>query len=149
LPQPNLAKGDVTDPLDLLYWPDGPGREGARVPVPWTANGTDHHGFTAGMPWLPMAWNGDIVQRGLDVVRPFYREVIGLRRDHDWAGAQVITCEANGDVLNMTIQTQTDQRFRGVFSHGAGQPVNCPDTEPLFRAEPDDAQGWFGAIWQV
>jgi alpha-glucosidase len=149
LPQPKLAKGDVTDPLDLLYWPDGPGREGARVPVPWTADRTDHHGFTSGMPWLPMAWNGNIVQRGLDVVRPFYREVIGLRRDHDWAGAQVIACEADGDVLDMTIQTQTDQRFRGLFSHGAGQPGNCPDTEPLFRADPADAQGWFGAIWQV
>ncbi|WP_299681467.1 alpha-amylase family glycosyl hydrolase [uncultured Roseobacter sp.] len=56
LPQPELHEEEVTDPYDLAFWPDGPGREGARVPLPWSSD-QDGFGFTQGKPWLPMRWS--------------------------------------------------------------------------------------------
>ena len=84
LVQPDLPrKAAVTDPLDLLYWPDGPGREGARVPIPWDEGGD--RAFTTGIPWLPMTWPEGIsvaVQHiDADSVLRFYREVFAFRRD--------------------------------------------------------------------
>ncbi|MGB3555398.1 MAG: alpha-amylase family glycosyl hydrolase, partial [Jannaschia sp.] len=76
LSQPHLPKSAVTDPLDLLYWPDGPGREGARVPIPW-AEGIDR-GFSIGKPWLPMDWPAGasvaVQDIGTDTNLTFYRE---------------------------------------------------------------------------
>lgn len=81
--QPRLAKDAVTDPLDLLYWPDGPGREGARVPLPWTeGNG---RGFSTGRPWLPMDWpegaSVAVQHIAADSVLNFYRAALAFRRD--------------------------------------------------------------------
>ncbi|PZX15009.1 alpha-glucosidase [Palleronia aestuarii] len=39
LSQPKLSYEENTDPFDRLYWPDPPGREGPRVPIPWTEDG--------------------------------------------------------------------------------------------------------------
>ena len=55
LVQPDLQKDEVTDPLDLNFWPDGPGREGARVPIPWNDD-APNFGFSEAAPWLPMRW---------------------------------------------------------------------------------------------
>lgn len=93
LPQPDLSKDEATDPYDLTFWPDGPGREGSRVPMPWTAN--DGYGFTTGTPWLPMRWAGDVAaasQTQDHMALPFARDVFAWRRvlgiadlpDHSW-----------------------------------------------------------------
>ncbi|CTQ48759.1 alpha-amylase family glycosyl hydrolase [Jannaschia donghaensis] len=103
LTQPALAKSAVTDPLDLLYWPDGPGREGARVPIPWEEGG--ERAFTTGTPWLPMDWPEDVsvaVQHiDANSVLRFYRAAFAFRRDRmgklklkDWS--------RDDDVIHLT-----------------------------------------------
>jgi alpha-glucosidase len=42
----------LRDPYGRRFWPDFPGRDGCRTPMPWTeAPGA---GFTTGEPWLPI-----------------------------------------------------------------------------------------------
>jgi alpha-glucosidase len=103
LSQPKLPKAAVTDPLDLLYWPDGPGREGARVPIPWAEGGA--RAFTTGTPWLPMDWPDDasvaVQHIDKDSVLRFYQDAFAFRRDRmgdvtlkDWS--------RDGDVIRLT-----------------------------------------------
>lgn len=55
LPQPELAYEDLQDPWGRNLWPDFPGRDGGRTPLPWL-NDRKHGGFTDGdSPWLPVA----------------------------------------------------------------------------------------------
>ena len=102
LTQPHLPRAAVTDPLDLLYWPDGPGREGARVPIPWTES--NDRGFSTARPWLPMDWPMGVsvaVQNiGADSTLAFYRRAISFRRGRmpkmvleDWS--------RDGDVIRL------------------------------------------------
>ena len=99
--QPHLPKSAVTDPLDLLYWPDGPGREGARVPIPWAEG--DDGGFSIGRPWLPMNWPDGIsvaVQDIGDSCLGFYREAIAFRGRH-LAQARMTEWRREGEVLRL------------------------------------------------
>ena len=69
LPQPFLDYEENDDPFDRLYWPDVPGRQGPRVPIPWS-EGYVGFGFTTGTPWLTMRGGDDVgrragVRRGL------------------------------------------------------------------------------------
>jgi alpha-glucosidase len=64
------------------------GRDGCRVPLPWTA-GVPGLGFTTGTPWLPQPdWFAGYAvdaQEGAGSVLAFYRAAIAARRglDHD------------------------------------------------------------------
>jgi alpha-glucosidase len=55
LPQADLAHDQLRDPFGLAFWPEFPGRDGARTPMPWRASAA-HGGFTAALaePWLPV-----------------------------------------------------------------------------------------------
>ncbi|SEQ40249.1 alpha-glucosidase [Loktanella sp. DSM 29012] len=152
LPQPDLSKHEVTDPLDLRYWPDGPGREGARVPVPWNAD-DDWFGFTDDCPWLPMRWDRDALRRAWadGGMVDFYRRIIALRRDLNWAEADITDVRLNGDVFDMTITTGDDVRYRGIFTHGAHAPADMPRGDALISADgvAPDAAGWSGGVWRL
>ncbi|MCP6156769.1 hypothetical protein NL403_26865, partial [Klebsiella pneumoniae] len=54
LPQVELDLDDLRDPFGMAFWPEFPGRDGCRTPMPWIG-GARHAGFTdAGKPWLPV-----------------------------------------------------------------------------------------------
>jgi alpha-glucosidase len=54
LPQAELGYDDLRDPFGMAFWPEYPGRDGCRTPMPWIA-GARHAGFTdAETPWLPV-----------------------------------------------------------------------------------------------
>jgi alpha-glucosidase len=53
LPEANLTREQLRDPVGDLYWPVHKGRDGCRTPMPWSA--APNHGFTTGTPWLPAA----------------------------------------------------------------------------------------------
>lgn len=103
LPQPDLDKDDVTDPYDLAFWPDGPGREGARVPMPWDE--TKKHGFTMGTPWLPMRWSPEVsvaAQKSDDTsVLCFARKVLQLRCQLQLSTLPQASWSCDGDVLTI------------------------------------------------
>ena len=54
LPQAELGYDDLRDPFGMAFWPEFPGRDGGRTPMPWIG-GARHAGFTdAETPWLPV-----------------------------------------------------------------------------------------------
>jgi alpha-glucosidase len=83
LPQAQLRRDQLRDPVGDLYWPYDGGRDGCRTPMPWTTGA--NMGFTEGEPWLPLAAE----HRGLSVEEQgedpdsalaFSRAMIALRR---------------------------------------------------------------------
>ena len=53
LPEVDLPRHLLKDPVGDLYYPLFKGRDGCRTPMPWKA-GAAHLGFSTGTPWLPL-----------------------------------------------------------------------------------------------
>ena len=53
LPEVDLPRHLLKDPVGDLYYPLFKGRDGCRTPMPWQA-GAAHLGFSIGTPWLPL-----------------------------------------------------------------------------------------------
>jgi alpha-glucosidase len=54
LPEADLRRDQLKDPVGDLYYPVAKGRDGCRTPMPWDADAPEL-GFTTGKPWLPLA----------------------------------------------------------------------------------------------
>jgi alpha-glucosidase len=48
-----LDLSELQDPFGIAYYPEFPGRDGCRTPMPWQSD-APHAGFTTGTPWLPV-----------------------------------------------------------------------------------------------
>ena len=53
LPEADLTREQLRDPVGDLYWPAHKGRDGCRTPMPWAPGA--NLGFSTGAPWLPAA----------------------------------------------------------------------------------------------
>ena len=53
LPEVDLNRDQLKDPVGDLYFPIAKGRDGCRTPMPWEAD-AKNLGFSNGTPWLPM-----------------------------------------------------------------------------------------------
>lgn len=53
LPEVDLRRDQLRDPVGDLYYPIAKGRDGCRTPMPWDAS-APNLGFSAGPPWLPI-----------------------------------------------------------------------------------------------
>lgn len=54
LPEADLRRDQLRDPVGDLYYPQHKGRDGCRTPMPWDADAVNL-GFTNGTPWLPVS----------------------------------------------------------------------------------------------
>jgi alpha-glucosidase len=54
LEEARLEEADLRDPFGIAYWPEFPGRDGSRTPMPWQAE-AEHGGFSTERPWLPVS----------------------------------------------------------------------------------------------
>jgi alpha-glucosidase len=54
LPEAELRRDHLKDPIGDLYYPFNRGRDGCRTPMPWDSNAPSF-GFTTGTPWLPLS----------------------------------------------------------------------------------------------
>ena len=54
LPEAELRRDQLKDPVGDLYYPFSRGRDGCRTPMPWN-DGAPNLGFTSGTPWLPLS----------------------------------------------------------------------------------------------
>ncbi len=85
LPEADLTRDQLRDPVGDLYYPVHKGRDGCRTPMPWQA-GAEHHGFTTGTPWLPAAvehagLTTDVQNRDPDSTLNFARRLIAARHE--------------------------------------------------------------------
>jgi alpha-glucosidase len=53
LPEVDLRRDQLRDPVGDLYYPIAKGRDGCRTPMPWDAK-AKNLGFSTGTPWLPL-----------------------------------------------------------------------------------------------
>ncbi len=54
LPEADLRRDQLKDPVGDLYYPFHKGRDGCRTPMPWDTR-QPNLGFTLGTPWLPLS----------------------------------------------------------------------------------------------
>jgi alpha-glucosidase len=54
LPETDLPRHMLRDPVGDLYYPVAKGRDGCRTPMPWDAKAANL-GFSSGTPWLPLS----------------------------------------------------------------------------------------------
>ncbi|MGB0679411.1 MAG: alpha-amylase family glycosyl hydrolase [Polyangiales bacterium] len=54
LPEAQLQRHQLRDPLGIQLWPEYQGRDGCRTPMPWQRR-AKHAGFGNAQPWLPIA----------------------------------------------------------------------------------------------
>jgi alpha-glucosidase len=86
LPEADLTREQLRDPVGDLYWPVHKGRDGCRTPMPWSS--APNHGFTTGTPWLPAAPEHDPLtveaqEADEGSTLALARKLIALRREHE------------------------------------------------------------------
>ncbi len=84
LPNVDLDRSDIQDPVGELYFPFGKGRDGCRTPMPWIGR-APNAAFTSGTPWLPIPETHtrravDVQEATPDTVLKFARAAIDFRR---------------------------------------------------------------------
>jgi alpha-glucosidase len=113
-----LPREAIQDPMYFRSEGVDPGRDGCRVPLPWTSDAAYSHGFSAprpdgttAQPWLPEpAWWGeyavDVEADTPDSMLSLYRSAIALRRSEsglrEYPLAWLEISGADGDVLAFT-----------------------------------------------
>jgi len=86
LPEVDLRRDQLRDPVGDLYYPLFKGRDGCRTPMPWDAS-FPHCGFTAGTPWLPLgpahaALSVAAQERDPQSTLGFARAMLNARKTH-------------------------------------------------------------------
>ena len=86
LPQVEVPFDRLRDPEAIANWPETLSRDGARTPMPWSAD-APNLGFSAGEPWLPVgdthrALAVDLQESDSGSVLQFTRECLRLRHAH-------------------------------------------------------------------
>jgi alpha-glucosidase len=84
LPEADLQRHQLRDPVGDLYYPVAKGRDGCRTPMPWRT-GAANYGFTSGAPWLPAAAEHagltvDVQEADGDSTLAFARDLIALKK---------------------------------------------------------------------
>jgi alpha-glucosidase len=86
LPEADVPFERLRDPYGIHFWPALKGRDGARTPMPWSAEAA-HAGFSEVEPWLPVV--EEHRRRAVDrqeiepgSVLHAYRRFLAFRREH-------------------------------------------------------------------
>ena len=53
LPDGEVRRDELTDPVGIRFWPENKGRDACRTPMPWEPD-APNAGFSEGEPWLPV-----------------------------------------------------------------------------------------------
>jgi alpha-glucosidase len=103
LPSGEMEDKDRQDPIFFRTGGKQMGRDGARVPMPWSGARAPF-GFTTGKPWLPMqdSWQKFTVES--ELADPgsslnLYRKALKLRREK-FAGSGEITWQSTTGLLS-------------------------------------------------
>jgi alpha-glucosidase len=140
LPEVDLPIDVRKDPEFIRSGGKNPGRDGCRVPLPWSGTAPPF-GFTrASTAWLPAppSWASLTVEAQLadpDSTLSFYRQALALRRSRP-GGGEIVWHDSPADVLHFTGRGG----LRCVVNLGT-TPVPLPSGEPLLTSGPLDGAG--------
>jgi alpha-glucosidase len=145
--------------VDPMWARGGITRDGARVPLPWTASPSLHHGFSsvpsAAAPWLPQpaGWGSYAVesqQQDPGSLLALVSAAVGLRR-RLWEQG-VFTADDGGSWRvedgNLLV-CERSPRFLVAVAMGT-EPVRLPAGTVLATAVPPETEGWLqpdNAAW--
>ncbi|GGD84801.1 alpha-glucosidase [Tsuneonella deserti] len=127
LTQVDIPFEQLHDPEAIANWPLTLSRDGARTPMPWTADAADF-GFGSTEPWLPLG--AENAARAVDrqnadqnSLLSHTRKVLRLRKAHPALHHGTVSlCTAEGDGL--TLERVADgETVRCLFNLGAGTIV--------------------------
>ena len=129
------------------------GRDGCRVPVPWTKSGPSL-GFGAATPWLPQPpeWSDLSVeaQDGVpDSTLELYRAAVRLRRDEPALGDTDMAWLGAPDDSLVFERTGGGSRLLCVVNFGAGAVALPPHDQVLLSSGPLQADGTLPADTSV
>jgi len=110
----------LQDPYGIAFWPDFPGRDGCRTPMPWLASAMNA-GFSDAQPWLPlpaehMACAADVQDTDEASVLNFYRKFLRWRRDKQALRRGDITFLKSDEPVLAFIRRYNRQKLLCVFN---------------------------------
>lgn len=154
LTQVDIPFDQLHDPEAIANWPLTLSRDGARTPMPWSAD-ANHGGFTKGEPWLPVgALNHsaavDQQENDEDSLLNYTRTVLALRNANPALHhGRVLGCKHNRNLLEMT-RTADGQTVRCLFNMGPTEveAEAVPSQTPLFATDGSSPSklGPYGAV---
>ena len=122
LPDVELRRDQLRDPVGDLYYPLFKGRDGCRTPMPWDAS-APHLGFTSGMPWLPLGPSHAALavsnqERDPDSPLAYSRKLLAARKRYPALRTGTLTL-LPGDILAFVREAE-GERIVCVFNPGEG-----------------------------
>ncbi|MCB5425024.1 DUF3459 domain-containing protein [Altererythrobacter sp. CC-YST694] len=149
----------LQDPEAIANWPLTLSRDGARTPMPWSAE-EGQGGFSTGTPWLPLSEANlgravDVQERDGDSILNLTRHLLALRKAHPALHhGSFGNCVIAGDVLAFERAVE-GERMRCIYNLSP-EPIALGDLEgvelggePVLALNPgEDGQlGGYAAVW--
>jgi alpha-glucosidase len=122
LPQAEVPFDRLVDPEAIANWPETLGRDGARTPMPWTAD-TPFAGFSSVEPWLPVDPRHTALSVAVQEADPastlhLARRLIALRSAHPALRQGSMTIRQATDDLLVFEREAEDETLLCVFNLG-------------------------------
>jgi len=117
LPEAEIAFEDMQDPFGIKHYPDFPGRDGCRTPMPWVSQ-APQYGFTENSkPWLPVALSHqelavDLQESQKHSLLNKYRRLIAWRRQQP--------------ALRQSLKIRVIETTPGLFGYVRGEDTTAP-----------------------
>ena len=158
LPEVELEPDRISDPMHFRSGGVDPGREGCRVPLPWTPSGSSLGFGPDGVPpWLPQPSGWDRLAVASQEVEPtsmlaLYRATLALRRcEPALAGDEFAWLDGSpsGAVLAFRRGTPTGGELECIVNFGSA-PIPIPPDRDLVLASDPNTQNKVGpdvAVW--
>jgi len=124
LPEVDLRRDQLRDPVGDLYYPLFKGRDGCRTPMPWQAD-APNLGFTTGTPWLPLGLAHQALAVSAQDADPastlaYARRVLAARRTYAALRTGSLTLLPDGLAF---VRQAGDERIVCAFHLGPGEHV--------------------------
>jgi alpha-glucosidase len=145
LPQVDLRRDQLRDPVGDLYYPIAKGRDGCRTPMPWNED-EKNLGFSSGTPWLPLGETHRVLavsrqERDPNSTLNFARACLALRKAEPALRlGDLQMLDAPPHVLAFT-RTYEDKRLLCVFNMGENDAALTHDLLGQASALPATS-GW-------
>ena len=143
----------LRDPEAIANWPSSLGRDGARTPMPWSADGR-FAGFSKVEPWLPMPEEHKrravaVQDKDPNSVLECTRQLVALRKTHPALRlGKFVSLKLPSPLLGFE-RVETGEQIRCLFNLG-DKAVRCPmikEGQPLFvSGRIDQAKGMIGGL---
>jgi alpha-glucosidase len=148
LPEADVPFERLRDPYGITFWPAIKGRDGARTPMPWSADAL-HAGFSAVEPWLPVVEEHqrravDRQERASDSVLHAYRRFLAFRREHPALRTGAIRFVDAPEPLLVFEREGEGERVLAAFNLGQA-PVTLP-AAAWPGLSPLEGHGFAGAV---